>query len=65
MWDCPKSPRHQAAIDNLKLDHDRQIARATAATAKLRREQTAKKALTEYEIAKLAALTASGTASKN
>ena len=29
MWDCPKSPRHQAAIDNLKLDHDRQIARAT------------------------------------
>jgi len=27
MWDCPKSPRHQAAIDNLKLDHDRQIAR--------------------------------------
>lgn len=54
MWKYPKSALHQAAIE--KLDRDREIARATAAATKLRREQSAKKALTGYEIDKLAIL---------
>jgi hypothetical protein len=56
MWNYPKSPLHQAAIDNQKLDRDREIARSTAAQTKLRREQTAKKALMDYEIDRLATL---------
>ena len=54
MWKYPKSALHQAAIE--KLDRDREIARATAAATKLRRGQLAKKALTGYEIDKLAIL---------
>jgi hypothetical protein len=56
MWNYPKSPLHQAAIDNQKLDRDREIARATAAATKLGREQTAKKALTDHEVDRLATL---------
>ena len=56
MWNYPKSPLHQAAIDNQKLDRERETARATALETKLRRDQTAKKALTEYEMDRLATL---------
>ena len=60
MWNYPKSPLHQAAIDNQKQDRDRETARATAAATKLNRkldrEQTAKKALAKYEIDRLAIL---------
>ena len=54
MWNYPKSPLHQAAIDNRKLDRERET--ATALETKLRRDQTAHKALTEYEIDRIATL---------
>ena len=38
MWDYPKSPQHQAAIDKFKAEHDREVARSMAAQMKLRRE---------------------------
>jgi hypothetical protein len=50
MWEYQKSPQHQAAIDKLKSDNDRQVARVSAATLKARREQSAKKALSDYEL---------------
>ena len=40
MWNYPKSPLHQAAIDNRKLDRERETATA----------------LTEYEIDRIATL---------
>jgi hypothetical protein len=36
MWDYPKSPRHQAAIDKMKAEHPREAARP--ARVKERRE---------------------------
>ena len=56
MWNYPKSPLHQAAIDKQELDRDREIARAMAAAARVGREQTAEKALTDYEIDRIATL---------
>ena len=54
MWDYPKSPRHQAAIDKLKADHDREAARP--AQVKLRRETQATEVMKEQEAARLATL---------
>ncbi len=56
MWNYPNRSLHQAAIDDLKIDRAREIARATAAATRLRREQSAKKALTDYEMDRLATL---------
>ncbi len=50
MWEYEKNPPHQAAIDKLKSDNDREVTRFSAATAKARREQSAKKALSDYEL---------------
>ena len=56
MWDYPKSPQHQAAIDKIKAEHDREVARSMAAQMKLRRETESTQALKEQEAAKLATL---------
>ena len=56
MWNYPNRSLHMAAIDDLKIDRAHEIARATAAATRLRREQSAKKALTDYEINRLATL---------
>jgi hypothetical protein len=54
MWDYPKSPRHQAAIDKLKAEHDREAARP--AQVKLRRETQAAEVMKEHQAARLATL---------
>ena len=48
MWNYPKSPLHQAAIDNQKLDRDREIARATAAATKLNKKLDRDKPLRKH-----------------
>ena len=54
MWDYPKSPHHQAAIDKLKADHDRDAAHPVQ--VKLRRETQATDVMKEQEAARLATL---------
>ncbi len=56
MWKYPKSPLHQAAIDAAKPERDREVARATAAELKLRRQQDASLAVKEQEVSRLAIL---------
>ena len=50
MWHCPKSAVHQAAIDLMKPERDREAAQAMAAQMKLRRAREAEQALKESEI---------------
>ena len=54
MWDYPKSPQHQAAIDKLKAEHDREAARP--AQVKLRRETEPTQVMKEQEASRLATL---------
>ncbi len=54
MWNYPKSAVHQAAIDAMKPERERQEARSKAAQAKLQRELDAAHAVREQEEEKLA-----------
>ncbi len=56
MWEYPKSQLHQAAIDKMQPERDREVARAKAAELKLRRQQEASHALKDQEVSKLATL---------
>ena len=56
MWHYPKSPLHQAAIDAMKPERDREAARAMAAQMKVRREREAAQALKDNEVNRLAVL---------
>ncbi len=56
MWDYPKSPLHQAAINEMKPERDREALRAAAAEMKLRREQEAAQAIKDHEAQKIATL---------
>ena len=52
----PKSALHQAAIDAMKPERDREAARSMEAQSKLRREREATQALKDHEVERLAAL---------
>jgi hypothetical protein len=56
MWTYPKSALHQAAIDAMKPERDREATRAMAAQMKLRREREATQALKDHEVKRLATL---------
>lgn len=56
MWTYPKSALHQAAIDAMKPERDREAARSMAAQMKLRRERDAKNAMKDHEDKRLATL---------
>ena len=56
MWEYPKSQLHQAAIDKMKPERDREVARSMAAEMKLRREREATEAVKDQEVSKLATL---------
>ena len=56
MWEYPKSALHQAAIDRMKPERDREAARAVAAEMKLNRERAATQALKDHEVRRLATL---------
>ena len=56
MWHYPKSAVHQAAIDSMKPERDREAAQAMAAQMKLRRAREAEQALKESEINRIAVL---------
>ena len=56
MWTYAKSALHQAAIDAMKPERDREAARAVAAEMKLRREREAAQALKDHEASRLATL---------
>jgi hypothetical protein len=54
MWQYPKSPLHQAAIDAMKMERDREANLAMAAEMKLRREREATQDLKDDEADRLA-----------
>ena len=56
MWDYPKSPVHQAAIDAMKPERDREAAKSMAAQMKLRRAREAEQALKDSEVDRVAVL---------
>ena len=56
MWEYPKSQLHQAAIDAMKPERDREAARAVAFKLKHSRQQDAAQALKDHEAARLATL---------
>jgi hypothetical protein len=56
MWEYPKSQLHQAAIDKMKPERDREAAHSVAAQLKLRRDSDAAKALKDHEANRLATL---------
>jgi hypothetical protein len=56
MWQYPKSPLHQAAIDAMKAERDREANHAMAAEMKLRREREATQDLKDHEAGRLATL---------
>ena len=56
MWTYPKSALHQAAIDAMKPERDREAARAMAAEMKLRREREVTQALKDREAKRVAIL---------
>ena len=56
MWDYPKSPVHQAAIDAMKPERDREAAKSMAAQMKLRRTREAVQAIKDSEVNRLAVL---------
>ena len=56
MWNYPKSPLHQAAIDAMKPERDLEARRSTTAQIKLRRERDAVQAAKDREADKLAVL---------
>ena len=56
MWDYPKSPVHQAAIDAMKPERDREAAKSMAAQMKLRRTRDAEQALKDSEVDRVAVL---------
>ncbi len=56
MWTYPKSELHQAAIDAMKPERDRETARAMAVEMKLRREREAAHALKDHGANRLATL---------
>lgn len=57
MWNYPKSAQHQAAIDAMKPERDREVQKTRAAEAKLRRQREAVQALQERESERQAILT--------
>ena len=56
MWEYPKSQLHQAAIDKMKPERDRELARSMAAEMKLSRAREAAEAVKDQEVGKLATL---------
>lgn len=56
MWQYPKSPLHQAAIDAMKAERDLEASRCMAAQMKLRREREAVQDVKDRETDKLAVL---------
>ncbi len=56
MWEYPKSRLHQAAIDKMKPERDREVARSLAAQRKLLRERDAANTVRDQEDDKLATL---------
>ena len=56
MWQYPKSPLHQAAIDAQKPERDRETAKSLAAQKKQVRERDNAKALLEHEAERLTIL---------
>ena len=54
MWQYPKSPLHQAAIDAMKAERDREANQAMAAEMKLRREREVTQDLKDHEANRLA-----------
>ncbi len=56
MWNSPKSALHQAAIDAIQPERDREVAKSRVAEAKLRRHQEALRALKEHEADRAAVL---------
>ena len=56
MWDYRKSPVHQAAIDAMKPERDREAAKSMAAQMKLRRARDAVQAIKDSEVNRLAVL---------
>ena len=56
MWNYPKSPLHQAAIDATEPERDLEASRSTTAQIKLRRERDAAQAAKDREADKLAVL---------
>ena len=56
MWNYPKSPLHQAAIDATKPERDLEASRSTTAQIKLRRERDAVQAAKDREADKRAVL---------
>jgi hypothetical protein len=56
MWEYPKSARHQAVINEMKVAAERSAVHAKAAEMKLERERDAKLALTEHEVNRVATL---------
>lgn len=56
MWNYPKSALHQAAIDAMQPERDREAETSRAAVAKMRRNQDARQALLDCEASRLAVL---------
>ena len=56
MWHYPKSPLHQAAIDAMQPEREREAARAMAAQMKDRRAREAVQALKDSEVNRVAIL---------
>ena len=57
MWNYPKPVQHQAAIDAIKPERDREAAKSRVAEAKLRRQREAIQAIQERESERLAVQT--------
>jgi hypothetical protein len=57
MWNYPKPVQHQAAIDAMKPERDREAAKSRVAEAKLRRQREAVQAIQERESERLAVQT--------
>lgn len=56
MWNYPKSAHHQAAIDAMQPERDREAERSKAAVAKLHRDEDARQALLDCEANRLAVI---------
>lgn len=56
MWNYPKSALHQAAIDAMQPERDREAEKSRVAIAKMRRDQDARQALVDCETSRLAIL---------
>lgn len=56
MWEYPKSQLHRAAIEKMKPERDREVARSVAVERKLSRERDAAEAVKDLEVGKRATL---------